>query len=55
MPAWTFVLGLFGLLGIAALAAGIAAPVGNAISAGAVKSHVSRGMAALSRTLEERR
>jgi SSS family solute:Na+ symporter len=30
MPAWTFVLGLFGLLGIAALAAGIAAPVGNA-------------------------
>ncbi|MHA6617552.1 sodium:solute symporter family protein [Pseudonocardia sp. DLS-67] len=30
MPAWTFVLGLFGLLGIAALAAGITAPVGNA-------------------------
>jgi solute:Na+ symporter, SSS family len=30
MPAWTFVLGLFGLLGIAALAAGVAAPVGNA-------------------------
>jgi SSS family solute:Na+ symporter len=30
MPAWTFVLGLFGLLGIAALAAGIAAPVGSA-------------------------
>jgi SSS family solute:Na+ symporter len=30
MPAWTFVLGLFGLLGIAALAAGIVAPLGNA-------------------------
>jgi SSS family solute:Na+ symporter len=30
MPAWTLVLGLFGLLGIAALAAGIAAPVGSA-------------------------
>ncbi|WP_143517318.1 sodium:solute symporter [Pseudonocardia sp. MH-G8] len=30
MPAWTFVLGLFGLLGIAALAAGVAAPLGNA-------------------------
>jgi SSS family solute:Na+ symporter len=30
MPAWTFVLGLFGLLGIAALAARVAAPVGNA-------------------------
>jgi solute:Na+ symporter, SSS family len=30
MPAWTFVLGLFGLLGVAALAAGVVAPVGNA-------------------------
>ena len=30
MPAWAFVLGLFGLLGIAALAAGVTAPVGNA-------------------------
>ncbi len=30
MPAWTFVLGLFGLLGIAALAMGVVAPVGNA-------------------------
>ncbi|WP_214367176.1 sodium:solute symporter [Pseudonocardia sp. H11422] len=33
MPAWTFVLGLFGLLGIGALAAGIAAPPGNAEAA----------------------
>jgi SSS family solute:Na+ symporter len=30
IPAWTFVLGLFGLLGITALAAGVDAPVGNA-------------------------
>ena len=30
IPAWTMVLGLFGLLGIAALAAGISAPPGNA-------------------------
>ncbi|WP_232667467.1 sodium:solute symporter family protein [Pseudonocardia sp. TRM90224] len=30
IPAWTMVLGLFGLLGVAALAAGIAAPPGNA-------------------------
>ncbi len=30
IPAWTLVLGLFGLLGIAALAAGVAAPPGNA-------------------------
>lgn len=30
IPAWTVVLGLFGLLGIAALAGGIAAPAGNA-------------------------
>ena len=30
MPAWAFVLGLFGLLGIAALAAGVTAPAGNA-------------------------
>jgi solute:Na+ symporter, SSS family len=33
LPAWTFVLGLFGLLGVAALAAGIAAPPGNAEAA----------------------
>lgn len=33
LPAWTAVLGLFGLLGVAALAAGIAAPAGNAESA----------------------
>lgn len=30
MPAWTLVLGMFGLLGITALAAGVVAPVGNA-------------------------
>ncbi|MDN5859861.1 MAG: sodium:solute symporter [Pseudonocardia sp.] len=30
IPAWTLVLGMFGLLGITALAAGIAAPVGHA-------------------------
>jgi SSS family solute:Na+ symporter len=30
IPAWTFVLGLFGLLGIAALAAGVTAPLGRA-------------------------
>lgn len=30
MPAWTVLLGLFSLLGVAALAAGIEAPVGNA-------------------------
>jgi len=30
VPAWTFVLGLFGLPGITALAAGVVAPVGNA-------------------------
>ncbi len=30
IPAWTFVLGLFGLLGITALAVGVDAPVGNA-------------------------
>jgi SSS family solute:Na+ symporter len=33
LPAWTAVLGLFGLLGVAALAAGVEAPVGNAESA----------------------
>jgi SSS family solute:Na+ symporter len=33
LPAWTAVLGLFGLLGVAALAAGVRAPVGNAESA----------------------
>lgn len=33
LPAWTAVLGLFGLLGVAALAAGIEAPPGNAESA----------------------
>lgn len=33
MPAWAFVLGLFGLLGIFALAAGVRAPVGNAEAA----------------------
>jgi SSS family solute:Na+ symporter len=33
LPAWTAVLGLFGVLGIAALAAGVQAPPGNAESA----------------------
>jgi len=33
LPAWTAVLGLFGLLGVAALAAGIEAPPGNAEAA----------------------
>lgn len=33
LPAWTAVLGLFGLLGIAALAAGVLAPAGNAEAA----------------------
>ncbi|WP_173056856.1 sodium:solute symporter family protein [Phytohabitans houttuyneae] len=33
LPAWTAVLGLFGVLGIAALAAGVEAPPGNAESA----------------------
>jgi SSS family solute:Na+ symporter len=33
LPAWTAVLGLFGLLGIAALAAGVQAPPGNAEAA----------------------
>ncbi|GAB3137340.1 sodium:solute symporter family protein [Micromonospora sonneratiae] len=33
LPAWTAVLGLFGLLGIAALAAGVPAPPGNAETA----------------------
>ena len=33
LPAWTGVLGLFGLLGIAALAAGVHAPAGNAEAA----------------------
>ena len=33
LPAWTAVLGLFGLLGVAALAAGISAPPGNAEAA----------------------